>query len=153
MEPVRIPVTEQLHKGRRRVVVVSIVVTIVTVSVFLGLSLNTVATVNVMGVEVHVHYAGIQQGYFGNAFQNFTWNVKTLDAGEIFHFTLTITNSANSIHSIQSIVISTVGFSLLSSGVKSPFNVAPHSTQELVLTIKSPNYGYVGTIVINILAS
>lgn len=153
MEPVRIPVTEELHKNRRRVVIVSVVVAIITFSVFLGLSLNTVGTVNVMGIQVHIDYAGTQQGYFGNALQNFTWNVKTLDAGETFHFTFPISNSVNASKMIESISISTAGFTLLKSSISLPMQIGSHSTQTITLTIRSPNHGYVGTVEINILAS
>ena len=153
MEPVRIPVTEELHKNRRRAVIVSVVVSIITVSVFLGLSLNTVGTVNVMGIQVHIDYAGTQQGYFGNMYQNFTWNVKTLNAGETFHFTLPISNSANSTRMIESFSISTGGFTLLGTSAPLPAQMGAHSTQTITLTIKTPNHGYAGSVVINILAS
>ncbi|MGC8562008.1 MAG: hypothetical protein ACP5UZ_01825 [Thermoplasmata archaeon] len=153
MEPVRIPITDQLHRNRRRVVIVSVVVSIITISVFLGLSLNTVGTVNVMGVQVHIDYMGTSQGYFGSTIQNYTWNVKTLYAGEIFHFSLPIYNSANSTMTIGSVSLSTSGFTLLGSSESVPLQIGAHSSHTIVLTIKSPNYGYVGTVDINILAT
>ena len=153
MIPVRIPVTEELHRNRKRVVIVAVVVSIIVISVFLGLSLNTVGTVNVVGIEVHINYTGNQQGYFGNVYQNFTWNVKTLNAGEEFHFSLPISNYANATRTIDSITVSTGGFTLTGSSGPLPIQIGAHSTQTITLTIKSPNYGYVGPVEINILAS
>ncbi|MDA8054649.1 MAG: hypothetical protein M0Z77_03225 [Thermoplasmatales archaeon] len=152
MEPVRIPITPELHKNRKKIVAIGTVVTIITVSIFLGLSLNTDATINVMGVEVHFEYAGSQSGYFGSPVQNYTWNFKTLDSGEIFHFTLVVNNYANVSHSINSITLSHSGFTLLSVNYPSPILIKPHSGQTLELTIQAPSHEYVGKVSVNILA-
>lgn len=153
MEPVRIPITEVLHKNRRMIAVVSTIVIIVTVSVFLGLSLNSASTINVMGVEVQIHYTGTNTGCFGNAEQNFTWNVKTLSSGEVFHFSLKLTNHGNTTHAVESLSLRSGSFHLVSLSEPTPAPIAAHASQTIVLTIMAPEHSYVGTIQVNIMAN
>lgn len=150
IEPVVIPITRELHRNRRKVVVVSFAVILVSVSVFLGLSLNSEATINVMGIQVQISYPATSQKVLGNDVQNFSWNFKTLSSGEDFHFSFQITNHGNVSDTIHWIGIAndTNGFEILSMTEPVPMNVEPHSTINLTLTIKAPNHDFAGILVI-----
>ncbi|MCL4333401.1 MAG: hypothetical protein M1290_01295 [Candidatus Thermoplasmatota archaeon] len=153
MEPVRIPITQEMHRKRKMVVVVGVVVALISLSVFFALSLDSVATTNVMGVQVHLEYAGNSSGYLGPAVQNYTWNFKTLTPDETFHFHFKLTNhgSAPCVVSIDG--IGNGGFKLLSSSPSMPLQIAGGSTQTVVLTLSAPSNGYVGELQIFLSAS
>jgi hypothetical protein len=153
MEPVRIPITEEKHRNRRRVVAVSVVVIVVSMSVFFALSLNSVATTNVMGVQVHIEYLGNSSGYFGPVVQNFTWNFKTLTPGESFHFSFELTNRGSATHVVRFLGTGSGGFDLISSTPASPFSISSNSSQNILLTIEPPSQGFVGDLQIYLSAS
>lgn len=153
MEPVRIPATDELHRNRRRVAIVSVVVVLITVSVFLGLSLNSVGTVNVMGVQVHILYSAPSSSYFGKSIQNFTSNFRTMESGRSFHFAFDVTNYGSVPHTITSVSSGTGGFNLISMNDHLPITINGSSSQRLVITFQLPQHNYAGDLVIDISAS
>lgn len=153
MEPVKIPITEEKHRNRRRVVAVGIVVIIISMSVFFALSLNSVATTNVLGVQVHIEYLGNTSGYLGPAVQNFSWNFKTLTPGESFHFYLELKNRGNATHIVKLLGTGSGNFDIVSSTPATPFSISGDSSQSILLTLKPPDQGYVGELQIYLSAN
>ncbi len=154
MEPVRIPITNELHKNRKRIVAVSLAVIIVTVSVFLGLSLNSVSTINVMGIRVQFVTLGSQSGEFQEVTtHNYTWNFKSLNPQQDFRFSLRIPVSGYFVNtSGESVKVETSGFELVAlASSPMPLSIGPYSNQLITMTIQAPSHDFAGEVEILVL--
>lgn len=118
---------------------------------------TTVAPGNVQisAVYCQIKYADMNDTYFGSATQVST-SVPTVPAGaSVFHYSLKLTNNAwGTGHRINSIMIGTSGFSLVSVDPVLPTSlINPGSDITLDLTIHAPSSAYAGPLAIVIIPS
>lgn len=114
-----------------------------------GISQSVHPTVTVNGVDVVINYQGTTSGYLGATSQ--TLNGFSASAGSTYSYTITIDTSALLLdHSINSVTVSTSGFSISSVSPTLPYSFSPGSTIDITVTINLPSTSFNGVMELEI---
>jgi hypothetical protein len=146
MEPVKLAVSDEFKKKRKQMIIVTAVAVIISASVYFSAQMDTGRTVNVFSVELHINYAGGTSGYLGSDVQYLTANFKTLQAGNVYTYTITLTNLGTTLHTVDSIYSTSQGFTVVSANPSLPLTLQPGSSQKITLQIQLPAYNYSGNL-------
>jgi hypothetical protein len=102
-------------------------------------------TVTVTAVDLQINYQGSTDGYMGPTSQSL--GGFTISAGNQETYTLTFNTTALLLqHQINSLTISTSGFSLSSLSPNMPYSFSAGSTVSVTLTINVPSSSYSGVL-------
>lgn len=102
-------------------------------------------TVSVTAVDVQINYQGSTSGYLGATSQSLSGF--TISAGNQEAYTLTFQTSAILLqHSINSITVSTSGFSVSSVSPTLPYSFSAGSTVSVTVTLNVPSGSYTGVL-------
>lgn len=141
------PMSPQSPKSRtlRNVGIVVVVVVVAMVSLII-IGAASASTVNITAQNLSFDYTGSTSGYFGPSFQG-GGNSLSVGGGSQFTETITPTNGALLLtHSINSISVTTPGFTLVTISPNLPYSLTPGSSITFTLTIQAPNTNYNGPI-------
>jgi len=107
--------------------------------------------VQITGYNLDVSYAGSTSGYFGPSSQALSGTGLTLNGGQQFTDTITISDSAILFkHSIEQFSVTTPGFTLDSVTPNLPITLSPGGSVTITLTLTAPNEDYTGPITYNL---
>jgi hypothetical protein len=115
-------------------------------------STPVIYNVYITGVNVNIAYEGSTSGYFGSSSQSLPIQALQTTGGQVFADTITVRSSALLLkHDINSIAVTTNGFTLESVNPPLPYEFSPGSSMTFTLNILAPDENFDGPI--NILIS
>jgi len=107
------------------------------------------ASITVTGLNLQIQYNGSEQGYFGPTQQGISVDTMlTVNGGQQFLDSITLTESAlaSSSHSLNSITVTTQGFTIVSIDPALPITFSPGSSVRITITFQAPNSDYTGSV-------
>lgn len=144
------------HGGAIVVGVVVVVIIIIGVGYYLANSGNIgnpTVKVTITGLNLQIAYNGLTGGYLGPTSQAISYS-DTVNGGQQFSVTFSLTDTALLLnHQINSVTVSTNGFSVISVSPNMPYSMSPDSTVTITVNLGSPGSSFDGPLTLSLATS